>query len=225
MYCIRNGDVGGFELLAREGADVALKNGEGCNLLHYTVEQYGKRSITKPKIFELYKRLIEISLEKNLNLHDDFGMCRIAFRRFKGKAKPVQLAAAIGAVDICKNILFIDGIGLLKFEDATVYNLEYVVPSSLYMKNETNESEKSCIELIAENCREEEIWKLWNFPHFRLFLTKFSRIRTVAFYIIFFLHIVHMSCFSAHVLPTCYNKTSTEGYQHLRMLIMLMGDS
>ena len=215
MYCIRRGDVEGFKLLVEKGANLALKNDEGCNLLHYAIEQYRKRSITRPKVFELYKCLIEKNFKQKLNLHDDFGMCRIAFRRFKGKANPVQLAAAIGAVDICKDLLFREGISLLKLEDATVYNLKYVVPPLLFMQNDTNESENSCIELIAENCREDEIWNTLEIPHFRLFLTKFSRIRTISYYIILFLHIIYMSCFSVYVLPTCYNKTSFEDYQNL----------
>ena len=118
---------------------------------------------------------------------------------------PLQRAVAVSAVDIFRDL--IDRQSSQKFEDATIYEMNFIVPSTLtYCADEDN----SCIESMAEHCSGDELAEFMSVVPLKLFLTKFPRIRTARYCIILALHIIYMSCFSAFVLPTCYNSTLPE---------------
>ena len=222
MYCAGIGNVTGVELLLQYGADARKPDCSGkMNILHYAIIQTVERPTLERSIISAIDVLIDHIPDTMLrSLCDQYMHMNCDLPPLSESSQqlitgmeadgvmavsPVKLAAAAGAVEILEVLL--ERTSVYRNNIESVYDMKYIVPFPLltdnYMESYNMEQGNSCCELISQYCKVDKIVKMLNITPLRVFLTKFSHIRTAVFYIIFVLHIVHMTCFSVSVLPTC----------------------
>jgi len=195
MYCAGKGKLEGFKWLVRHGADVMKTGIANKTVLSYMIEQCAEQPSLRRDILKIFHF---INADENTRpIIDRYEQleCNAPSRAIYNKKMTVlQLAAATGNVEIFGHYIS---------DNDHVYvhgTRSFYLVGPWFIRY---------LKLIADYCSEDECKRMLRIEAPRQFLKKLTRIRQILLLVVLAFHIIHMSCFSAFIVPTCIDRTTS----------------
>ncbi|XP_067649321.1 transient receptor potential cation channel subfamily V member 5-like [Haliotis asinina] len=116
----------------------------------------------------------------------------IRWTKNENQESPMSLAFEVGAVEVIKKLLFIQGTTNMKHPSLEQYDITDITP----ITKGSDKSRGSCLELLLDNNSHETIAQVLDIEPMRKIEKVYTSTTTLIYFILIFLHTVYMSVFS-----------------------------